>query len=372
MVAAVDHAAEPGDVVQVYDKHGALFGRGLFNPDSEIVLRLLTHADEPINDAFWRGRLRSAIALRERLQLSVNSDAYRLVHAEGDGLSGLVIERYADVLAVEVFALGIWRRVDEIVALLRDVTPTTAGWPDVWRVVVRADERAAALERFTPQSPPKDAPQHVEIREHGLRYRVDLTAGHKTGFFCDQRENRARLGAFCRDADVLDLCCYTAGFALNAAVRGGARHVTAVDLDETALAIAKRNADLNQTRISFAHSDAFTYLRQMRENGRRFDVVVLDPPKFALNRAGLEEALRRYSDLNALALQVVSPGGLLLTCSCSGLVSRSAFRGVIGDAARRTQRRLQCIDSSGAGADHPVMLDCPEGEYLKAEWLRVV
>jgi 23S rRNA (cytosine1962-C5)-methyltransferase len=209
------------------------------------------------------------------------------------------------------------------------------------------------------------------IREHGIRYRVDAAGGHKTGFFCDQRDNRRRLATLCRDATVLDLCCYTGGFSLCAKLPGGAREVTGVDLDEAAIALAKENANLNQTRIDFVHSDAFAYLRLMIANGRRFDTVVLDPPKLAATRNDVEDALRKYNDLNALAMQVVRSDGILMTCSCSGLVSRQLFTETVFRAARRAGVSLQIFDQTGAGPDHPMMMNCPESEYLKVLWLRV-
>ncbi len=212
----------------------------------------------------------------------------------------------------------------------------------------------------------------VTIREHGVRYRVDVVEGHKTGFFCDQRENRLRLAQLARDATVLDLCCYTGGFGLCAAKLGKAREVCGVDLDAAAIAVARENANLNQVRVDFVFADAFTYMRQMLVNRRQFDVVVLDPPKLAASRLEYEDALRKYFDLNQLAAQMVRPGGVLLTCSCSGLVSREVFTDTVHRAARHAGRRLQMFDFTGAGPDHPVALVCPESAYLKALWLRVL
>jgi 23S rRNA (cytosine1962-C5)-methyltransferase len=241
-----------------------------------------------------------------------------------------------------------------------------------WRVVIRADAQIEALEGFRIRPPPSTAPTSVIIREHDVRYRVDLARGHKTGFFCDQRENRRRFAALCADARVLDLCCYTGGFGLCARILGHAHEVTSLDLDEEALSLARENANLNQVRVEHVHADAFVYLRQMIANGRQFDAVVLDPPKLATSRADVDDALRKYHDLNSLAVAVARPGGLLLTCSCSGLVSRDDFTGCVHRAARRAGRALQLFDSTAAGPDHPVMLDCPESAYLKALWFRVL
>jgi 23S rRNA (cytosine1962-C5)-methyltransferase len=383
MVAAADPAAQPGDIVTVYDKAEQLFGRGLYNPQSQIALRMLTFADEAIDAAFWRGRLAQAVSLRRRLNVMAAGDAYRLVHAEGDGLSGLVVERFADVLALEVFSLGIWRRVGEIVAGLVTALPPPASLdrPDqpgaAWRVVVRADERSARLEGFDPATlpgplPGGPPPANVVIREHGVRYRVDLAHGHKTGFFCDQRDNRRQFAALCADADVLDCCCYTGGFGLAAKLLGGAREVTAVDLDEAALVVARENVNLNNTRVKLVQADAFPYLRQMLANQKQYDAVVLDPPKLALTRRDLDDALKKYHDLNQLAIQTVRPGGVLLTCSCSGLVARDVFERTVHAAARRVGRQLQQFAASAAAPDHPVMQNCPESAYLKALWYRVL
>lgn len=378
MLAQSDSAARPGNVVYVYDRSGAFCGQALFNPRSQVALRMLTTTETPIDSSFWRGRLERAVELRRQLRLTEVTDAYRLVHAEGDELSGLIIDRFADCLVFELFSLGMFERAAQLAGELAGVLgpPSTLDRPqktaEAWRVVIRADNRIQQIEGFHCPPSPQDAPRNVVIREHGVRYRVDLTGGHKTGFFCDQRDNRRKLASFCQDASVLDVCCYSGGFALNAKLLGGAREVTALDLDEAALAVAKDNANLNQARIDFVHADAFIFMRQMLTNGRKFDVIVLDPPKFARSREEYDEAIAKYYDLNVLGAQLVRPGGLLLTCSCSGLVSRDAFTDTIFRAVRRTGRAAQVIDFSGAGGDHPIAMNCLETAYLKAAWLRLL
>lgn len=387
MVRAVDPVAQPGDVVHVYDRGGAFFGRGLFNPRSQIVIRMLSFADVAIDDDFWRARLQAAVDLRSALRLSSSTDAYRLLHAEGDQLSGLMVERYADVLVFELFSLGMYQRVARLAELLAAVLgpPLPEEVGRGWRVVVRADDAIERIEGFrvsprersgfdTAASPSASARplNQLVVREHGLRYRVDVVGGQKTGFFCDQRDNRRRFAQLCGGARVLDLCCYTGGFGLCARVLGGAAEVSSVDLDEQALAVARENANLNQVRIDYVHADAFLYMRQMLANRRAYDAIVLDPPKLATSRAEYEDALRKYNDLNTLALQLVRPGGFFLTCSCSGLVGFDAFVQTVHAAARRAGRRLQLFDASGAAPDHPVMLNCPESAYLKALWFRVL
>ncbi len=380
MIRQVDPAAQPGDIVALYDKTGRFFGRGLYNPRSQIVVRILSCGPEPIDAAFWRGRLARAVELRRILRLDDITDAYRLVHSEGDGLSGVIIERYADCLVFEFFSLGMFRRAAELSAALAELLgpPTSLDRPDrvgpVWRTYARADTRIEKLEGFHVPTPTLTAtePPRLTIREHGVRYRVDVREGHKTGFFCDQRDNRRRLADLARDASVLDLCCYTGGFGLCAAKLGGAREVTGVDLDEHAIALARENANLNQVRVDFVYADAFTYLRQMLANGRQYDVVVLDPPKLATYREEIDDALRKYHDFNHLAVQAVRPGGLFLTCSCSGLVSAPAFLETVHRATRQAGRPLQLLMQTAAAPDHPVMLNCPESAYLKALWFRAL
>lgn len=398
MIAGADPAASPGDIVNIYDKAGGFFGRGIYNPRSIITLRVLSHRDVPVDEAFWRAAVRRAVGLRHRLRLDEVTNAYRLVHAEGDGLSGLIIEKYADVLVFEVFSLGMYQRAKMLAEIIdsetsgrdnkeeiqqdgevsgrhhpaRPINNRTSQIDHPYRVVVRADSFIERAEGFRLDRTLQPDVGRLIIREHGLRYRVDVTGGHKTGFFCDQRDNRKTLASLCEGASVLDLCCYSGGFSLCAKVLGKAREVIGVDLDESAIAIAKENANLNQSRIDFVHSDAFIYLRQMIANGRKFDVVVLDPPKLAGSREEIEDALVKYHDLNALAMQVVREGGVFVTCSCSGLVSREVFKGTVIRAARRAKAMLQIFAESGAGSDHPVMMNCPESEYLKVIWSRVL
>lgn len=367
MIADVDPAARSGDVVAVYDRNDRLFGQGFYHARSQIAVRMLSHESAPIDEAFFRDRLAKAIQWRERLfRGDEKTNVYRLVHAEGDALSGLVVERYAEWIAIELFSLGMFQQIDMIKQLLSELT-------GISRFVVRADDRIEQIEGFHVPPELSDAvPPTLEIAESGVRFRVDLQGGHKTGFFADQRDNRRRLAALAAGADVLDICCYTGGFGIYAKGLGQANSVTGVDLDEEAVELAKRNANLNQLRIKYVHSDAFGYLRQMQTAGNKYDVVILDPPKFVSSRDEFAEGSRKYSDLNTLGVTVVKPGGLLLTCSCSGSVSRQPFLDIVKAAAGRAGRQLQIVDQTGAGPDHPVMANCPESEYLKAVWARVL
>lgn len=367
MVRGASEDAAPGSTVAVYDKRGDLLGYGHYNPRSQIALRVLTWDGSPADETFWRTTLERAVHLRaDLLRLDDVTDAYRLVHAEGDGLSGLVVDRYGDALCVEIFSLGMYHQVERIVPILAELCQTH-------KYRVQVSERVEKLEGFRgrPDASP-DLPREIKIQENGVRFRVSFATGHKTGFFCDQRDNRLKLSRLCRGANVLDVCCYTGGFGIHAAVKGGAKEVTCVDLDEEAVAMAKRNADLNQARVQTVHADAFSYMRQMQTNGRAYDAVVLDPPKLIFGRDDQEEGRKKYFDLNVLAVSLVRPGGLLVTCSCSGAFSRSDFIDLLRAATHRNGRRAQVIDQTGAGPDHPVRLDAPEGEYLKAVWLRVI
>ncbi len=299
------------------------------------------------------------------LRLEGETSAYRVVHAEADGLTGLIVDKFDDVLSVEVFSLGIYQRIGPILAILGDRLGTK-------HFRVNVDERIALAEDFPgrPVSSQK-LPPRVTIEENGVRYRVQFEGSHKTGFFCDQRDNRKRLATFTEGRSVLDACCYTGGFGITALKKGGAAEATCVDLDEKAIALARENANANQVRPTLVHSDAFGYFRQMSTNGREYGVVVLDPPKLIPGRLDIAEGKRKYFDMNFLALRVVEPGGVLLTCSCSGLLPPEEFLILLRAGARKAGRSVQVLGVSGAAPDHPVGLEALEGAYLKAVWLRV-
>jgi len=361
-----DVPAIPGDLVRIIDREKNAIGYGLWNPRSRISLRVVSREPEPPGTEFWRRKIDQAIDLRTRfLNLDRESNSYRVIHAEGDGLSGLIVDRFDDVLSAEVFSLGMYQRIGPILKLCADRLGTK-------HARVRMDDWIAKLEACPgrPASTP-DLPPRVTIEEHGIRYRIRFDEGHKTGFFCDQRENRRQLAEFCEGKSVLDLCSYTGGFGLNALIRGKAKEVTCVDLDEKAVALARENGNANQVRLDVVHADAFGYMRQMVQNNRRFGVVILDPAKLITDREEVSLGKRKYFDLNSLALRIVEPGGLLLTCSCSGLLPHDEFLGILRAAGRNVGRSAQLLAVTAASADHPVSLDAPEGAYLKAAWLRV-
>jgi 23S rRNA (cytosine1962-C5)-methyltransferase len=371
LLGKVSQDARPGDWVNVFDKNGEPIGAGLFNPRAKIPLRVVAHGSAPIGEDYFEGAIRRAVGLRrEFFKLDAETDAYRLINSDGDGLSGLTIDRYGDVLLCEVFSLGIAQRLPVWLPLLHELAGTKFAR-------VHVDHDLGSLEGIKPSTFNETnaaAPESVKIRENGVRYEVNFAEGHKTGFFCDQRENRKAVAKFAKGARMLDLCCYTGGFSLCAKVLGGAGEVTSVDLDEVAIAQARRNANLNQVRLSFVHADAFAYARQMFQNKESWDLVVLDPPKFIFTRDahGNWEGRQKYEDLNQLAIGLVREGGIFVTCSCSGLLSLEDFEQHVIKAAHRLNRRLQFLDITGPGPDHPVYSNCLESRYLKVLWARVV
>jgi 23S rRNA (cytosine1962-C5)-methyltransferase len=368
--------ARPGDLAVVYDAEKKILGYGYFNPRSEIAVRMLRFGEQPPDRASLREVLASAVALRrEMLALDRETNAYRVIHAEGDRLSGLVVDRFGDCLSAEVFSLAMHQRAMAILAELAPLCETR-------HALVQPSPQFLSQEGFAPEpSASAELPSEVEIQEFGTRFRVKFAEGHKTGFFCDQRENRRRLAAYCEGKSVLDLCCYTGGFAIQACRLGKAAEVTGVDLDEAPLKLARQNAALNQAKIKFVQADAFGYMRDMLANGRQYDVVVLDPPKLIRSRDELAEGTRKHFDLNRLAVQLVRPGGLLLTCCCAGLLAEEEFLRVLYAAARQAAprageeeqgRAIQLLARTGASADHPVASNYLESEYLKAVWMRVL
>lgn len=368
MVGAVSSDAGAGDLVNVYDKEGQRFGAGYLNPKARVPLRVLHHGSKDFGESELDALLLRAIRLRrDTLKLDADTEAYRVVHSDADGLSGLIVDRYYDTLSIDITNLGTWRRIRRWLPMLHEELGTT-------QQIIRVDPDIGLMEGIRIGDVPEASapgPKSVRVREHGLRYLVNFEEGHKTGFFCDQRDNRLKLGRLARGR-VLDLCTYTGGFALAAKLLAKCEDVTGVDLDEKAIAQAKQNANLNQTRVNWTHGDAFTWSRQMIKNGELWDTVVLDPPKLIHHRDSQEEGIFKYRDLNALALQLVKRGGLFVSCSCSGLLSTDDFEELVIGTAHRHGRKLQILDRTGPGMDHPVMSNCPESRYLKVVWAVVI
>ncbi|WP_290887504.1 class I SAM-dependent rRNA methyltransferase [Arenimonas sp.] len=355
---------KPGSLVDIVDNSGKWVGRGFYNGHSRIALRVLTEdRNEAIDEAWFAAKIRAAVALRrDLLRLDETTDAWRVVHSEGDGISGLVIDRYGDLLVVEFFSAGPFRYREWIYSALRTEFPGC-------RVYSFSEEHVQKQESFDFRSPP--APEPSVITEHGLKFRASPGSGHKTGFFADQRDNREFLTRFTAGKRVLDICCNSGGFAIYAKARGGADEVIGIDLDEEILEVAEKNARLNDAKVKFVQADLFHYLRDAQQRGELFDVVILDPAKLTRDRDQVIAALKKYNDMNKLAMQVIKPGGVLLTCSCTGLVSEEEFLDMIRRAAFYAGRTVQVLKVAGAGADHPFMAHVKESRYLKAVFCRV-
>lgn len=370
-IERVEGAPADGDVAELFSDRGQWIARGVYNSQSRIRLRLYTwKQDEPLDGAFWRRRIEAAISMRGELFTPAMRKALRLIYSESDGLSGLIVDRYGDYLVLQVAALAIASRIDTVIEALVDLLQPRG-------VVLRRDREIARLEGLVALPGEEvgwgaapDGP--VFIEEHGLRYGVDLAAGQKTGFYFDQRENRGAAAAYFRNRRVLDLFCYSGGFALCAARLGGASEVLAIDSSPQAIALAKANAELNEiANVRFECGDAFRALETLAADEKRFGGIVLDPPKFARRRQAVDEALRAYHKLNLLALDVLEPGGILVTCSCSGHVTREDFLHMLAQVAERAGREIQVLQQRGAAADHPVSATCLETEYLKCFICRV-
>jgi 23S rRNA (cytosine1962-C5)-methyltransferase len=358
-----------GDAVEVADARGRWLARGAWSPRSQIRVRLWTwDADEALDAALIRDRIERAFAHRTRF-VADRSDAYRVVFSEADGLPGLVADRYGAWVVVQVASAGVAARLDDVVAGLRDVLEPRG-------ILERSDEEARAKEGLPPQRRllwGEEPPAEVEIREAGLRWLVDLAGGQKTGAYLDQRDNRQRVGALCQGREVLSCFSYAGGFELHAAGAGAAA-VVGVDSSAAALELAERNRRLNgiELPIVWRRANVFEELRRLRAEGRRFDAVLLDPPKLVPVRGKLERGLRAYKDLNLLAMQLLRTDGLLATFSCSGLVSADLFQKVVFGASIDAGRQVQIVDRLGQPPDHPVLLSFPESDYLNGLICRVL
>lgn len=357
-LASIEGSPQPGDVVEVSAANGQLVGRGLYSPQSKIPLRLVTRGQEPIDDRFWQQRIQAAVILRKRVVSETT--AYRLIHAEGDGIPGLIVDRYGDTLVMQCVTVGINRRREMLADLLLSLTGATA-------VYLRNDSPAQVREGLTSERLflRGSSATAIEIREGPARFVVDIAGGQKTGWFCDQRENRLAVATISKGKDVLDTFCHTGGFGVQAAM-AGARSVSGLDASRPAVEQARAHAVLNQVAAicDFRVGDAADALKKLGRSRKRFDVVILDPPAFAKRRSVRGAALEGYQHLNALALPLIRQGGTLVTCSCSHHVSETDLCAVVEAAARRARRRIKILDRRGAGPDHPVNPNVPESRYL--------
>ena len=368
-IERVDGAPFSGDTLPVRDGAGNVLARAAYNPDSQISARVWSFSEtEKVDAEFFRGRIADALAARNELNLARNSNGMRLIHAESDGLPGLIVDQYGDVLVMQIGSAGAERWRDTCADMLQECCKPAC-------IYERSDSDSRALEGLEPRNGVLRGtlPDNVEVVENGLRFRVDVAAGQKTGFYLDQRDNRALTGTLAHDKDVLNCFCYTGGFSLYA-LRGGAKSVLSIDASGEALRIAAENLannGLDSSRAEWLEADVFLALRTLRDQNRKFDLIILDPPKFAPTAAFAEKAARGYKDINLLAFKLLRPGGLLFTYSCSGGISEDLFQKIVAGAALDAGVDAQIVHYLHASADHPVLLSFPEGAYLKGLVLRV-
>ncbi|MCG6155031.1 class I SAM-dependent rRNA methyltransferase [Rubinisphaera margarita] len=360
-IAEIPDGLEVGDEVLLVSREGKGIARGLYNAESQIRVRLYSwNIDQPLDEQFWKDRIRAAVALRRQLFPDENSfRACRMVFSEADGLSGLVVDRFGDWLSVQMTSQALATRKDIFVKELDDQL-------DPLGIYLRTEKGMTAAEGLILQDgsllgdPP---PSPLFIVENDIDYNINLQEGQKTGFYYDQRNNR-RAAARYLQGDILDVCCYTGGFTFNALKHGRATHVTGVDSSAAALQLAEENARLNELsdRCEFVEADSLKYLTS---GNKTYDGIILDPPKFARSRRGIDRALKAYFKWNVAALRRLNPGGILVTCSCSGLVSHDEFLDTLRSAAVESGRFLRILEDRGQAPDHPVNVFCPESAYLK-------
>ncbi len=369
-IASLRGHPSPGAVVDVVDEAGRFLARGVYSPRSQIRVRLCTwDADEAVDRAFLCRRLERAFSGRRALENDPATTTYRLVHAESDGLPGVIVDRYGPYLVLQLLSWGaeIWR--EDLVALLAERCAPRG-------IYERSDAAVRRLEGLPPKTGGllwgEEPPERVEVWEGGRPFLVDIRRGQKTGAYLDQRENRLRVAPLCTGKEVLDVFTYSGWFAVHAASCGAAS-VVGLDSSAEALDLARENARRNgvEERTTWEEGDAFAVLREWRAAGRSFDVVILDPPKFAARTSQVAAATRGYKDINLLGMHLLRPGGLLVTFSCSGLVSAELFQKVVFGAALDAGRDVQVLSRLFQGEDHPVLLTFPEGAYLKGLLCRV-
>lgn len=355
----------PGEVVEVMDSRGHYLGTGFYNGHSLISIRIFSRRHRDLDSAFISEAVARADGLRQSLY--PGSRHYRMIYGESDGLPGLVVDRYGDQLVMEIQSLGLDLRRDLIVAALQESFKPAS-------IYERSDSYSRQLEGLKPSVGVRHGrfEPEVELEENGLRFRANLEHGQKTGWYFDQRENRLVVRQFAAGARVLDCFCHTGGFALNAG-RGGAASVLGLDISEKAIEHCRVNAGLNglEAICSFERADVMQVLKQKAEAGERYDLVILDPPAFAKNRKSVEAALKGYKEINLRALQVLKPGGILISCSCSHHIEDEPFRVMLVDAARDAKRQLVLLEFRHQAKDHPVLMAMKETQYLKCAVMRV-
>ena len=370
-VARMEGKAQRGETIDVCDSQGKWLARAAYSPDSQIRARVWSwQPDESVDIAFFVRRLQAAQQLRDWLAVRDGLDSYRLIAGESDGMPGVTIDRFGAFLVIQLLSAGAEYQRPAIISALQQCYPDSAIY-DRSDVTVRKKEGLELTQGPVSGELPPDL---LPISEHGMKLLVDIRTGHKTGYYLDQRDSRFATRRYAQDKRVLNCFSYTGGFAVSALL-GGCREVISVDTSQAALDVARQNVELNGLDVSkaqFVRDDVFKLLRNYRDSGEKFDVIVMDPPKFVENKNQLAGACRGYKDINMLAMQLLNPGGMLLTFSCSGLMATDLFQKIIADAAVDAQRDVQFIEQFRQAADHPVIASYPEGLYLKGFACRVL
>lgn len=366
-IGIIDIGVKPGDVVEVLDNRGRFLGMGYYNQASQIAVRLLSKEREPIDRDFFRKRLEHALAYRKRVRPEATS--YRLIYGEGDRLPGLIVDRFEDYLVVQFLTKGMDVHRETIIQLLAELCQPKA-------IIERSDTSARRLEELpectgciygkVPSGP-------IEIRDNGLKFRVDLLEGQKTGYFLDQSANRAALRSYVSGRKVLDCFCHVGSFAVHAAAYG-AQSVLGVDISDDAVTLAAQNADLNGLGdiCRFKTANVFDFLRDEEARQSEFDLIILDPPAFTKSKQTVDRAVRGYKEINLRALKMLPPGGILVTCSCSHHMNNELFWEIINSAAVDAKRQIRLLERRTQGPDHPILVGVPETEYLKSWYFEVL
>lgn len=370
-ISRMEGKARLGETIDIVDAQGKWLARGAFSPESQIRARVWTFdKDELIDIAFFTRRLQQAQQWRDWLAERDGLDSYRLIAGESDGLPGVTIDRFGNFLVLQLLSAGAEYQRAAIISALQTLYPQCSIY-DRSDVAVRKKEGLALAQGPVVGELPPDL---LPIQENGMKLYVDIKAGHKTGYYLDQRDSRLATRRYVADKRVLNCFSYTGGFAVSA-LMGNCRQVVSVDTSQEALDVAKKNVELNKLDLSkaeFIRDDVFKLLRKYRDQGETFDLIVMDPPKFVENKSQLQGACRGYKDINMLAIQLLNPGGVLLTFSCSGLMTTDLFQKIIADAAIDAGRDVQFIEQFRQAADHPVIAPYPEGLYLKGFACRVM
>ncbi|WP_417389269.1 class I SAM-dependent rRNA methyltransferase [Gimesia sp.] len=372
-ISRIEGNPNTGDEVILLSDKGEFIAHGLYNPNSNIRVRLYSWDEaETLDDSLWTSRLEQAVTLREEVGLLENfeTSGCRLVFSESDQLSGLTIDRYGAWFLVQFSSLALSQKQDLIIQFLKSRFPAKG----IWLRTEKGMREAEGLEISDQLLDGEEPPAHFFLEENGIRYGMSMVTGQKTGFYLDQRENRLAAARYLKNHRTLELHCYTGAFALNAIIHGQAQSVLSYDSSQSAIDQATANAELNGigNRIRFQTGKAYAVLEQFKAEGEQFDSIILDPPKMARHRSGVKQALKGYFSLNRLAFDVLKPGGILITCSCSGLISQVEFQQMLASVSQHTGRHMQILEQRSQPADHPVSPSCPENQYLKCFICRVL